>query len=55
MLIETVRSQKCARSSMVESASYTRVVGGSSPSGHTKTELNGFFKARRWDARSASH
>src|SRR3989344_701266 len=23
--------------------------------GRTNTELNGFFKARRWDARSASH
>ena len=32
------------------------VRGGSSslPLG-TRTELNGFFKARRWDARSASH
>ncbi|KKQ20681.1 MAG: hypothetical protein US33_C0014G0001 [Parcubacteria group bacterium GW2011_GWC1_36_9] len=28
---------------------------GSIPRRVTKTELNGFFKARRWDARSASH
>ena len=26
---------------------------GSTPSFGTNTELNGFFKARRWDARSA--
>jgi len=25
------------------------------PIDRTNTELNGFFKARRWDARSASH
>ena len=30
-------------------------VRGSSPLPPTKTELNGFFKVRRWDARSASH
>src|SRR3989338_7230388 len=28
---------------------------GSSPTPGTNKELNGFFKARRWDARSASH
>ena len=28
---------------------------GSIPVEGTNTELNGFFKAKRWDARSASH
>ena len=40
---------------MVEQAFHKRPVVGSIPTLGTNTELNGFFKARRWDARSASH